>query len=418
MGLTNEEAEMSGMKQFTRLTGAIANVENLIHLKRLGKIRLGIKKISTKTKKEYPSETDHFVVTKQVEDYYGPNPKVLDGAMFSSNNPEDVYEEKLALYGASSGLKCQGDGKAAQRRDEKGAWIDRTCPCEFLKTPENPGGQCGPQAHLKVMLPKIPGGMWGYWQITTRSIYARAGILSSLADLQAKVGRLAYVPLKLERIAQEIVHDGKKKVHYIVGFTPMLDLPQIMELRSKPELLMLPVHYEMEPALDENPRLDPVDVETDEEPDEDDSEGIDAEKLADMTNQELDAVQKALKEQQEKRAVTTSTHQTVVPETKPLPQQTPGSSASTQSGQAAAGGTPVKSAAPAEKKAEPVLISPEDWREIIFAIDEVPELVMLKKRWKAENNVDNITALREAGQKALMTYLRIEAKNIGIPVPF
>lgn len=391
---------MSGIKTFTRLTGDVANVSGLVRLKRLGKIRLGIKKMSTKTKREYPSETDHFVVPKEIADLYGPEPKELD-AMFASNNPEEVYMEKLALYGASSGLKCHGDGKTAERRDEKGNWQPQTCPCEFLKTPANPTGQCGPQAHLMVMLPKV--SMWGNYQITTRSIYARAGILSSLKNLQDMVGRIAYIPLKLSRIPQEINHDGKVKTHYIVGFTPDLGLPQIMDLRNKPELMMLPAQYELEPAVDQNPALDPVDVETDEEPEDEENDGIEAERLANMTNQELDAVQKALKEQQEKKVT---------------PQQTTGAGASTRSDQATAVGTPVKSEAPAGEKKELAKIPKDEWESIVAEIDNTSELNALKKEWKADHHVTNITYLNAAGQHQLMQYIRENAAKIGVKVTF
>src|SRR5256885_2201625 len=121
-----KEAVMNGTTKFTRLTGDVGNVTGLMRLKRLGKIRLGIKKKSAKTGQEYPSATDHdgkpidyFVVPPEIEALTGPKPKVLD-VMFVSNDPEEVYQEKLALYGASTGLKCHGDGQVAMRRNEAG----------------------------------------------------------------------------------------------------------------------------------------------------------------------------------------------------------------------------------------------------------------------------------------------------------
>lgn len=170
--------------------------------------------------------------------------------------------------------------------------VKRSCPCEFLKTDLNPKGQCTAKGVLKITIPQV--SMWGYFQITTHSIFARAGILSSLKSLYDQVGRIAYIPLKLTRVPEEIVHDGKAKTHYIVGFDPELTLPQIIQLRTTPELMVLPAQFQLEEAVDTNPADDPVDVVVDK-----DEEEIEAADLADMDDKELANVQAALNTKRE-----------------------------------------------------------------------------------------------------------------------
>lgn len=120
--------------KFTRLENDVANVTGLMRLKRIGKIRLGIKKKHAQTGREYPSATDHegnpidyFVIPQEHQEILGPRPKVIHG-MFSSNDPHEVYQEELAMYGASSGLKCHGNGKEAERRDDHGEWGETELP--------------------------------------------------------------------------------------------------------------------------------------------------------------------------------------------------------------------------------------------------------------------------------------------------
>jgi hypothetical protein len=392
--------------KFTRLTADVGNVSSMVKLKRLGKIRLGIKKKSANTGKEFPSETEHFICPPEVEAVYGDTPTELD-AMFASNDPEEVYTEKLALYGSGSGLRCHGNGVTAERKNEAGQWEGRKCPCEFLKTEQFPKGQCTPQAHLMVMLPKI--SMWGCYQITTRSLYARAGILASLKQLQDTIGRIAYIPLKLNRVPQEITHGDSKKTHYIVGFVPALTLPQIIELRSKPELMVLPAQYQIEGPVDTNPEDDPVDMVVDRE------DGVDAEKLADMDDAQLAEVQAKLRDQAAKKPTTI----------KPTPQQTPGPSASTLPGQAVASGTPVKSEAPAiqpngtaiqgslELPAPTRLgtheIPASQWAEVVAYVDADMDLHTLKEDWKTENKCAQVIRLTARGQQHLIHYLREQA---------
>jgi recombination directionality factor gp3-like protein len=384
--------------KFTRLTGDVGNVAGLMRLKRLGKIRLGIKKKSAKTGQEYPSAIDqdgnpidYFVVPPEIVEFTGEKPKVLD-AMFVSNDPEEVYQEKLAMYGSTTGLKCHGDGQTALRRNESGQWVERKCPCDFLKSESNPKGSCTAQGHLMVVLPAV--SMWGYFQITTHSLYARAGILSSLKQLQQTIGRIAYIPLKLSRAPQDIVHDGKSKTHFIVGFVPDLTLPQIIELRTKPELMVLPAQYQIEAPLDTNPADDPVDVEV-----EDEEDGIDAEKLADMDQAQLDAVQAALREKQGQQAKKPTP-------IKPSPQQAPAP-------QGKPNGTAVQESfeLPTPERLGPGPVPASQWAEVVSYVDANMDLCTLKADWKTQTKYDQVIRLTPSGQQNFLSFMREQAKE-------
>lgn len=368
-------------KRFTRLTGAVGNVTGLMRLKRLGKIRLGIKKRHTQSGREYPSATDqdgkpidYFVIPPELEEKLGPKPKVIR-CMFSSNDEEEVYVERLAMYGSSTGLKCSGNGEVARRRDEKGNLIEIKCPCEFLKTDANPKGVCQPEAHLKITIPEV--SMWGYFQITTHSIFARAGILSSLKDLKDKTGRIAFVPLRLERVPEDIVHEGKTKTHYIVGFTPELSLPQIIELRTKPELMVLPapIYRLEEPQIEQGPAADPVDVEMDVS-----DEEIEAGELADMNDAELDKVQASLKAKRDAMA----------PKAEPKP----------------------------EPQTIPFDQSASTWQDILNVCDDDPNLRDMKTRVKEQMKVSNLTKMTAKGQEKFLELMRDLAVKEDRKLPF
>ena len=59
--------------RFTR----IKDLSERRRLPRLGKIRLGVKMISDRTHKEYPKETEFFIVPPEVTKVYGDRPTSL-----------------------------------------------------------------------------------------------------------------------------------------------------------------------------------------------------------------------------------------------------------------------------------------------------------------------------------------------------
>lgn len=202
-------------------------------LPRLGKIRLGIKKVSKKSGKEYPVEVDYFVCPPEVQAIYGEKPKELD-IMIPVDDLNIILPTAYKWWGKSFGLKCFGNGKSAMRSfDEKGM-KEVDCPCEKLKTKENPKGDCSQIAHFLFILPKV--NMGGVYQIDTSSINSIIDIQSGLeytAQLVASVTgnyRFSLIPLKLTRIKRETHGSGIKETHYTLMVQSAINITQLNEL--------------------------------------------------------------------------------------------------------------------------------------------------------------------------------------------
>jgi hypothetical protein len=110
-------------------------------LPRVGKIHLGIKKLSSRNT-EYPSAVDYFVVKEDdstpaaaaeaFHKVYGDQPRELDIVFPETGLPFDrslelVFSQFYKQYGKGTGLKCKGDGATASRMqvDEKTGEITR-----------------------------------------------------------------------------------------------------------------------------------------------------------------------------------------------------------------------------------------------------------------------------------------------------
>jgi hypothetical protein len=359
--------------QFTRIKGSFSESRQL---PRLGKIRLGIKKKSVKGV-DYPSETPWFVVPPEVEAVYGSEPLELD-IMLPVEDPEVFFPQKLAMYGSGTGLKCHGNGEQAKRLTEQNEWVERTCPCEHLKSDANPKGACTEQSSLMVLLPMV--SMGGCYQITTGSFHSTRTLNSALDYIRALVGRLALIPMKLRRVPRETHNDGKKQTHYTMELILDGDLKMIRDLRADIEGVLIPGRYQIEGPLDENKTLDAADITE-----------MDAEDLADMDDQQLAEVQAKLKAQRE-------------------PQRTEPQKAQPAAAPVAAMSPPAKT-----NGNHSAMIPASQWQEIITYIDTHPDLATLKHDWKVETKVDNVIRLTVGGQQAFLAFMR---ERVGAEFPY
>lgn len=220
------------MKTFTRIKGPYSQRTSL---PRVGRIRLGIKAESA-SGATYPKEVPHFVVTSEnpyadkIRELYGPEPTSLD-IWLPSDDPEKVCIQKLAWYGSSTSLKCHGDSEDALRRDEAtGEWCAMKCPCEHLKTNENPKGQCAPVTHLMFLLPNIT--MAGTFQLSTGSALSTTALNSAFEYIKAMVGRIGMIPLTLRRVPTQVLYQGKKTTHHILSLVLEGTLEDVKALRQ------------------------------------------------------------------------------------------------------------------------------------------------------------------------------------------
>ena len=214
---------------------AIKGLSQARRMPRLGKIRLGIKK-KTKTGKEYPAEVDYFILDpvvqnederqKMIDEFhalYGDQPKSIE-IMFPVGDPAIYFPQDLKRYGSGSSLKCKGDGETATCASEEFAKdlkiigkSDMGTPiveCKHEECPYYKSRQCSETGVLNVLLPKLPGA--GVWQIVTGSKNSIININSGIDSVTALCGRAHMIPLKLERVPTETIHEGKKSKHYIL----------------------------------------------------------------------------------------------------------------------------------------------------------------------------------------------------------
>jgi len=150
---------MENGKRFTEIKKGFRRTQ---YIPRAGKIRLGIKKISQKSGKEFPFETDYFICPPEVIAVYGEKPRLLD-IMFASDDPAVTIPFCYKRYGSNQKIQCKGDGESAIYFDiEKKEMIERKCPCEALKQKK-----CAKRGHLMVLLPRVSLG--SAYQIDTGS---------------------------------------------------------------------------------------------------------------------------------------------------------------------------------------------------------------------------------------------------------
>jgi len=201
----------------------------------LGHLRLGIKKISEKTGKEFPSEVDYFILDPKTPDtkwneslkeqfrsLYGDKPKSIK-IMFPPAAPELFFSQWYKRYGKSTLVKCKGDGETATttqafadglekiNEDERGFLVVRCLGPECIYQKRN---ECGRMASLQVILPDLKG--LGVWQINTGSYNSIVNINSAIDYLKGLTGRYAMLPITLMRVPTDIQHEGKRSKHYIL----------------------------------------------------------------------------------------------------------------------------------------------------------------------------------------------------------
>ena len=247
------------MSAFNQRITRIKGLSEKRRLPRLGKIRLGIKKKSSKTGAEYPAEVPYFVVPDEVQKVYGDKPTEID-VMFPLDDIDAVFPVSYKYYGSGKGLKCNGDGEIAYCADEKTKEvIEKKCPCNLLEE-----GKCKQSGTLSVILQKINVG--GVYQITTSSFNSIVDLASGIDYVKALIGRVAMVPLKLRRVETETHHEEKKQTHYTLQVVMDANIDAINQLRGDTiRVLEHTSRIALPEPINENPELDPVDIIVDED---------------------------------------------------------------------------------------------------------------------------------------------------------
>jgi len=214
--------------KFTRIKGE-DKPQNIIRLPRLGKIRLGVKKM-TQAGKEYPAEVDYFVVPDEIKRKFGEMPKTLP-VMIAVEDEEKSLRQYYACYGSSQRIKCQGDGEIAERRDEKGKIFQVTCPsppdCDFAKL-----HKCHARIDIMLVLPDI--NMGGCYQLSSGSVNTDIDLRSGLEMARYLFGRVSWVPMMITREERKIPdpETGKMQTHWPVRLYPTATVSEVNQIRT------------------------------------------------------------------------------------------------------------------------------------------------------------------------------------------
>jgi len=229
---------------------------------RLGHIRLGIKKVSEKTGKEYPAEVDYFILDPctgdeqrneelkaQFKELYGEKPNAIK-IMFPPVDPEIFFQQWYKRYGSGTLLKCKGNGETAVcalpefaegleviGKDEMNLTKVKCLGPECIYQKDN---SCNRLGALQILLPELSG--IGVWQINTGSWNSIVNLNSALDWLKGLCGRFQMIPVTLRRVPTDISYEGKRSKHYIMQID--LDNINIAQLQKAalvaPEKAMLP----------------------------------------------------------------------------------------------------------------------------------------------------------------------------------
>ena len=218
-------------------------------LPRLGKIRLGLKKVSKRTGAEYPVATEYFVCTPEVQALYGEKPKLLD-VIIPLEDEEIWASQYYRQYSRSRGLVCKGDGETCRRmvdvetgdaagRDTKEVSWREDLECPGKNCPDYMGKACQEVMNLQFLLPKVPG--LGVWQIDTGSINSIMNINNCATMIRAMCGRVSWIPLKLSLEPTEVVNpdDGKKKTVYCLHLRYERSAESLLRDSEQPRMNLL-----------------------------------------------------------------------------------------------------------------------------------------------------------------------------------
>ena len=263
----------------------IKGISNQRRMRRLGKVRLGEKKINDKGK-EYPSALDHFNFEDAPEllAIYGPNCKTID-VMIPNENVDAFFPQERKCY-RTSGLFCRGDGETATRvhvglsdGDKNAKAVPKGQPldpagAEFIKEqglkldvgdmfdmpclgedcPFTEKKLCKPIGRFMFMVPKAQ--RVGVFEISTTSYNSIIEINSAIDTIRVIAGRISMIPLKLSLVPKETKVPKttmKKTIHHLVmEFAGTIaDLSQYRNAKQIP-MEQLPTRHELEQHIPED----------------------------------------------------------------------------------------------------------------------------------------------------------------------
>lgn len=275
---------------------------------RVGKIRLGIKKMTSANRTggaiEYPSAIDYFRVDPEdgvtspesaasFLELYGERPTSIR-CQVPGRTAADVFEGAWRLYGAKK-LKTICDGETCDVRTATGGWESMPCACKAQGIPLTKDNGHANEKHCKLsytlnlFLPDVVGV--GVWQIDTGSEISVARIARWLQMMESvSGGDLLFLDFTLNLVPVDVAPDGRSKKVYVLEPRAVGATPRELLTGGGRTAVALPAGEPVEPgpvlpppAYDDEP-VDPAPVDDaldgdpgPEEPPAGDDEPIDAE---------------------------------------------------------------------------------------------------------------------------------------------
>lgn len=247
-------------------------------LHRVGKLRAGIKKSSTKDGKtvSFPSAVDYFVVNADAStseqaatsfhQRYGEEPRELD-VVLPADRPDEVLQGAWRMYGTGGLLKrkCQGPGQNCTERVVGGEWVDGPCACDrdgFGLVDDK--RRCAERWTLSVLLMDVTG--LGVWHFDTGSPMAARDMTSMLNLIHGLRGTLLRAECKLRLVPRQVAPKGVAKTVYIAqldssGTTPAEALALVAHTgESTPQLPPSSLDEAPDPLLDHEAALQVVEA--------------------------------------------------------------------------------------------------------------------------------------------------------------
>lgn len=201
-------------------------------LPRLGKVKLGEKKLSKDESKSKPIALDYFkivelkdekwVVSEEVKEVYGEKPKHLrirfpydDPKLSFSELLETIFPQSLKRYSdTDTSLKCVGDGRTATLI-ETGETIECSLEC-----PHYISGKCRPTGRLLFMIDGVK--RLGIWEMTLhqRSLMNINSVLRMAKYYFGSIDRS--IPFDLRLVQQKVQINGGEQTIWTPSLEPVL----------------------------------------------------------------------------------------------------------------------------------------------------------------------------------------------------
>lgn len=257
----------------------IKGISEVRRIRRIGKIRLGEKKISDKGK-EYPAALDHFNFTDAPDllAMYGANCKEID-VIIPNENVDAFFPQERKCY-RSSGLFCRGDGETATRvnvglsdGDKNAKAVPKDQPLDpegykFIKEQGLKAGVgdmfsmpclgeachftekkfCKPIGRFLFIVPKTP--RIGVFEISTTSFNSIVELNSAIETIRGLAGRISMIPLKLRLVPKDtkVPKTAMKKTIYHLVLEYMGSMESLVTYKNAKQIPVeqLPARHELE----------------------------------------------------------------------------------------------------------------------------------------------------------------------------